>query len=95
MGQGPGEVEELDRRLPKESQALYGDVPGMLREVLEQGKKNEIPPEQVAEVIHHALTARRPKTRYRVGRDAHAMVALRAVLPDRAFDSLLRRMVRP
>lgn len=85
-------LDELD--LPRESAKLYGDVAGVLRKVLEEGKKNGIPPERVAEAIHHALTARRPKTRYRVGRDARLMIALRAVLPDRAFDFLGRLAVR-
>lgn len=48
-------------------------------------------PSGVAKAIHHALTARRPKTRYRVGRDARAMIALRAMLPDRAFDAAVYR----
>ena len=84
-------LDELN--LPRESATLYGDVVGVLRKALEQGKRNAIPPERVAEAIHHALTARRPRTRYRVGRDARAMIALRAVLPDRVFDSAVHRIV--
>jgi NAD(P)-dependent dehydrogenase (short-subunit alcohol dehydrogenase family) len=85
-------VDALD--LPEESEGLYGDVPGVLRTALEQGKRNGIPAERVADAIHHALTARRPKTRYRVGRDARAMIVLRAILPDRAFDSAVSRAMR-
>jgi NAD(P)-dependent dehydrogenase (short-subunit alcohol dehydrogenase family) len=84
-------LDELN--LPRESATLYGDVVGVLRKALEQGKRNAIPPERVAEAIHHALTARRPRTRYRVGRDARAMIALRAVLPDRVFDSAVHRIL--
>ena len=89
---GLDEVDELD--LPQESESLYGDVPTILRNALEQGKRNAIPAERVADAIHHALTARRPKTRYRVGRDARAMIVLRAILPDRAFDSVVSRAMR-
>lgn len=89
---GLREVDELN--LPAQSESLYGDVPGVVRNALEQGKKNAIPAERVADAIHHALTARRPKTRYRVGRDAQAMILLRAVLPDRAFDSAVDRAMR-
>jgi NAD(P)-dependent dehydrogenase (short-subunit alcohol dehydrogenase family) len=85
-------VDELD--LPEESESLYGDVPGVLRNALEQGKRNAIPAERVADAIHHALTAHRPKTRYRVGRDARAMIMLRAILPDRAFDFAVSRAMR-
>lgn len=48
-------------------------------------------PEAVASVIEHAITSKRPRTRYRVPPSATAMLALRRVLPDPAFDFLLRR----
>ena len=37
------------------------------------------------------VTARRPRTRYVIGRDAKAQAVLARVLPDRAFDALVRR----
>jgi NAD(P)-dependent dehydrogenase (short-subunit alcohol dehydrogenase family) len=89
---GLDEVDKLD--LPQESESIYGDVPKILRNALAQGKRNAIPAERVADAIHHALTARRPKTRYRVGRDAQAMIMLRAILPDRAFDSAISQAMR-
>ena len=82
-----------DLNLSADSEKHYGDVTTVLRNALEQGKANGIPPERVAEAIHHALTARRPKTRYRVGRDARAMIALKKILPDRVFDSGVNRMI--
>jgi hypothetical protein len=48
-------------------------------------------PEVVAEAIHHALTARRPRLRYAVGTDARMLVTLPRVLPERALDSLRLR----
>lgn len=44
----------------------------------------------VAEVILKAATARRPRARYVVGPVARALVTARRVLPDRAFDALVR-----
>ena len=38
-----------------------------------------------------AIVARRPKTRYLVTPSARIMVGLRAMLPDRTWDALLRR----
>lgn len=84
-------LDELD--LPDESEGIYGDVPGVLRQGLEQGQRDAIPAERVADAIHHALTARRPKTRYRVGRDAQMLIMLRAALPDRAFDYVISKFV--
>ena len=53
-----------------------------------------VPPEEVAKAVTHALTADRPKTRYVVGRDARAQLAMKAILPDRALDRLIARLTR-
>jgi len=45
-------------------------------------------PEDVARTVHEALTARRPRMRYVVGRPAAAAIALRRYLPARAFERL-------
>lgn len=49
------------------------------------------PPELIGRTIVKAVTARRPKTRYAVGFGAKPMIAAHAILPDRAFDALMRR----
>lgn len=41
--------------------------------------------------ITKAVTARRPKTRYAVGYGAKPIILMHDVLPDRAFDALIRR----
>ena len=51
------------------------------------------PPTVVADAIGKAVTAKRPKTRYAVGLGAKPLIAAHAVLPDRAFDSLISRVV--
>lgn len=43
----------------------------------------------VAKAVAHALMARRPKTRYLVGRDAKVRAALAKALPDRLRDVLV------
>ncbi len=48
-------------------------------------------PEVIAKAVRKAATARRPKTRYAVGRGAKPMIWLSRVLPDRAFDALIKR----
>jgi hypothetical protein len=47
-------------------------------------------PDDVARVIEQAVTARRPKTRYRVTASATLFLALRRVLGDRGWDRFLR-----
>ena len=57
-------------------------------------------PEDVAAVVHQALTAERPRLRYMVGRKAKLAVALRRWLPGEIFERLyfgtvMRRVTRP
>jgi NAD(P)-dependent dehydrogenase (short-subunit alcohol dehydrogenase family) len=49
--------------------------------------------EDVARVILSAAVAERPRTRYRVAPSARILLTARRLLPDRAFDALLRRLV--
>lgn len=53
------------------------------------GQVLSTPPRVVARAITRAATAKRPRTRYPVGRGAWSVLALRRVLPDRAFDTVL------
>jgi short-subunit dehydrogenase len=50
------------------------------------------PPSVIADAVTRAATTRRPRTRYRVGAGANPLVFLRRVLPDRAFDALIKRL---
>jgi short-subunit dehydrogenase len=47
-------------------------------------------PSAVAKVVEKALSARSPRSRYRVTLGARMLLGLRRVLPDRAFDAVLR-----
>jgi NAD(P)-dependent dehydrogenase (short-subunit alcohol dehydrogenase family) len=48
-------------------------------------------PEAVARAVGHALTARRPRTRYQVGLDSRVAAAAARLLPDRALDAVIQR----
>jgi len=77
--------------IPPEFQAEYGQVQAAMGKVVEDLAKRGIPAEQVAETIEGALTARRMKARYLVGRDAQAMLLIKRLLPDLLFDRVARR----
>jgi NAD(P)-dependent dehydrogenase (short-subunit alcohol dehydrogenase family) len=47
-------------------------------------------PETVARAIERAISAKRPRTRYKVTPSAHLAVAQRRLLSDRAWDAFLR-----
>ncbi len=78
---------------PPRAQALYGGSIAAVREAAGRARRRAIPPERVVSAVVHALTARRPKTRYLVGRDARFRVWLE-LLPDRWRDQLVRRALR-
>jgi NAD(P)-dependent dehydrogenase (short-subunit alcohol dehydrogenase family) len=48
------------------------------------------PPEAVARRIEQAISARRPRARYTVTPSAKALIAQHAVLPDAAWDAMMR-----
>ena len=77
--------------IPPELSNEYGQVPAAMGKVLADTAKRGVPPEQVAETIERALTARRMRARYVVGRDARIMLAARRLLPDLVFDRMMRR----
>jgi NAD(P)-dependent dehydrogenase (short-subunit alcohol dehydrogenase family) len=77
--------------IPPALEAVYGKVPAAMSKVLADTARRGVAPELVAETIERALTARRMKSRYVVGRDAKAMLIARRLLPDHVFDMVARR----
>ncbi|HSJ15611.1 MAG TPA: SDR family oxidoreductase [Longimicrobiales bacterium] len=77
----------LVARMPPAALEYYGRPLARLRERAARGV-NGRPPEIVAAAIEHALTARRPRARYVVGRDARTRVWLQR-LPVSLRDRLI------
>jgi NAD(P)-dependent dehydrogenase (short-subunit alcohol dehydrogenase family) len=86
-------VESERVSVPPELQEQYGHVPAAMDKVLEDTARRGVAPELVAETIERALTAKRMKARYVVGRDAKAMLVAKRLLPDHLFDMLARRVL--
>lgn len=87
-----GDIEAVIRSLPVSGAAQYGN---MLRHFARRAYEREMngsSPDVVAEAIHHALTAKRPRTRYRVGKHATLLATLAAFLPDRLLDPVRFRI---
>ena len=87
-----GDVDGVIRRLPPEGARCYGD---MLRAFTKRAYATELngsAPEVVARAVHHALTARRPRIRYTVGKGAKLLTILPRLLPDRLLDRIRARM---
>jgi NAD(P)-dependent dehydrogenase (short-subunit alcohol dehydrogenase family) len=83
------EAEDLEAATSEEAKALYGEAVVRIREAIAQAAQRAIAPEAVVRVVHHALTASRPRTRYLVGSDAKLRAWMVKWLPDRVQDRLL------
>jgi NAD(P)-dependent dehydrogenase (short-subunit alcohol dehydrogenase family) len=89
---GRGETERVRSAIPEEGRRLYGQAFDTMQTYVSKASSRAIPADQVARAIEHALTAARPRTRYRVGRDATITRMLTRFLPDRAVDAFVARM---
>jgi NAD(P)-dependent dehydrogenase (short-subunit alcohol dehydrogenase family) len=87
-----GHVEEVIRRLPPEGAQRYGDMLRKFTKIAYAREKNGSPPEIVAKAVHHALTARRPRIRYVVGKNAKPLTILPRLLSDHLLDALVARI---
>jgi len=88
---GDAAAEGFVAQATDEQQELYGRSIAAYRAVARRTGERGIPPERVAKAIEHALSARRPRTRYLVGLDARGQALLARVLPDRLIDWLVAR----
>jgi len=84
----------LMESLSPEANELYGEAMVKVGEAARKMGQNGIPPAAVVDAVSHALTARRPKPRYNVGRKAKLGVILARVLPSRILDRLILRSLR-
>jgi len=82
-------AEQILNDFPDEADNLYGPRLAALRQTVLKTGQNGIPAVEVAKVVARALTTKRPKTRYLVGRDAKMGTILIKLLPDRWRDWLI------
>jgi NAD(P)-dependent dehydrogenase (short-subunit alcohol dehydrogenase family) len=85
--------EEVERGYPLEAHALYGEGLAGIKAQIDEASRSAEPPTLVAAAVEHALCARRPRTRYVVGRDARLAALLHTLLPAGAWDALLTRQL--
>jgi NAD(P)-dependent dehydrogenase (short-subunit alcohol dehydrogenase family) len=71
----------------------YGATMGRVGAIAAEMSKDAIPAEKVAKAIEHALTARRPKARYLIGRDARQQALGRRLLGHRRFDAFVAKQM--
>ena len=85
---------ELQERMAPGAPALYQEQLLRFGKTIMKVAERAAPVELVNRAVEHALSARRPRTRYLVGRDAHIQRLMGILLPDRVRDRLIQRLLR-
>jgi len=88
---GQDAADVLLEKLPKEGHELYEPAVAVIRQAAENSAQHAIPPSAVAKAVVHALTAKKPKTRYVVGTDARLQSVVARLVPDQMRDWLVVR----
>src|SRR5436305_3121679 len=88
---GEKRADTAAEKAPPAQETLYGEQIESFRGAVRRTAERGIPPSKVADAIRHALTARRPRTRYLVGADARGQALLGRVLPSRLMDRIIAR----
>jgi NAD(P)-dependent dehydrogenase (short-subunit alcohol dehydrogenase family) len=73
----------------------YGGLVAAVNEQATTSTRSGLSAEAAARVIATAVTARKPRTRYTVGRDAALITRLARFLPDRVLDRVTAAALRP
>jgi NAD(P)-dependent dehydrogenase (short-subunit alcohol dehydrogenase family) len=88
---GGEEAAKLRAQATPDQLEAYGPVLDRFERLFIEAGKGGVPPDDVAGMVEHALTAEKPKTRYLVGRDAKLRATIRRYLPDRFLDRQIAR----
>jgi len=94
-GRAIAAAHELASTMTPEQSRRYG---GLMHAITAQSAsftKSGVPAEAAAKVIAKAATARKPRTRYTIGREAALLTRLARILPDRTLDRVLTAALRP
>lgn len=94
VGRGGVTARRLVDGMTAEQEQRYA---GLMHAILAQSEtflRDGVDSSAAAKTIADAATARRPKTRYTIGRDAALLTRLTRILPDRLLDKVLASALR-
>ena len=83
---GVATANQLAAQMTPEQDERYGGLVQAINKLMASGTASGLTADAAARVIAKAVTARRPRTRYPVGRDAALLIRLSRVLSDRTLD---------
>jgi len=76
-------------------QTFKANLAAMIQRTHRPGARGILDSADVARVVVRAVTANKPKTRYRIGSQARLVPRVRHLLGDRLWDSMMTRLVPP
>jgi NAD(P)-dependent dehydrogenase (short-subunit alcohol dehydrogenase family) len=95
LGRAIATAHELASTMTSEQSQRYGGLMQAVNTQAELSTKSGLLADAAAKVIAKAVTVRKPRTRYTVGRDAALLTRLARILPDRILDLLFAAALRP
>lgn len=90
-GKAQSGARNLAEAIPVERRSLYEQEIAAMQKASQEMAAHAMPVEVVVEAVMHALFARRPKTRYLLGRGLPLLLRVLKFLPDRARDWFILR----
>lgn len=73
---------------------LYGEITPLVERMVTESQRHADPVEKVVTTVQHALTSRRPRVRYVVGRQTRVILAVWPWLPERVRDWVVARELK-
>jgi NAD(P)-dependent dehydrogenase (short-subunit alcohol dehydrogenase family) len=92
---GKAQVEAGTITADHPSRDLYGDLIDGVTAAALKAQANAVPASEVADAVIACMTKPKPRTRYYIGSDAKSGLIAKWLLPDRMFDAMLARMIKP
>ncbi|KAA3605136.1 MAG: SDR family NAD(P)-dependent oxidoreductase [Planctomycetota bacterium] len=86
------DAESLQASLPSQGQRDYGEAIAQSRQWAAELDARGATPETVAKAVHHALSAKRPRSRYPIGKGVGTAILMKRLLPGRLFGWVLQRI---
>ena len=91
---GIATAHHLAARMTAEHAERYGSLIEAVNTLMASGTASGVTADVAAHVIARAVTTRRPRPRYTIGRDATRVLRLAEVLPDRVLDRAIAATLR-
>jgi NAD(P)-dependent dehydrogenase (short-subunit alcohol dehydrogenase family) len=94
LGRASATAHEQASVMTPEQSKRYGGLVHAVATQAASAAKSGLPADAAAKVIAKAVTARKPRTRYTVGRDAAVITRLARILPDGILDHVIATGLR-